>query len=71
MVKKLAIFFISLVALLVSGGMVMYSIRSLGPDIVTSIESINVTAIQAESAGHTETVPEEISVIRRILERNP
>jgi hypothetical protein len=71
MVKKLAIFFISLVALLVSGSMVMYSIRSLGPDIVTSIESIDVTDIPTESAGYTETGTEEISVMRRILERSP
>jgi hypothetical protein len=71
MVKKLTIFFINLVALLVSGSMVMYSIRSLVPDIVTSIESIDATNIPVESAGHAEAGSAEISVMRRILERNP
>ena len=71
MVKKLAIFFISLVALLVFDSIVMYSIRSLGPDIVTSIESIDVTDIPTESAGYTEIGTEEISVMRRVLERSP
>jgi hypothetical protein len=71
MFKKLAIFFISLVALLVSGGMVMYSVRSLGLDIMTSIESISVTDAHTESVGYTETGPDEILVVRRILERNP
>jgi hypothetical protein len=70
MVKKLAIFFISLVALLVSGGMIMYSVRSIGPDIVTGIEGIDVKNAQVEPVGYTETGPDEIS-IRRILERNP
>jgi hypothetical protein len=69
MVRKLAIFFISLVALLVSGGMMMYSVRSLGPDIVMSIESIDVTEIQAQSAGYSEAGSDEIS-FRRILERS-
>jgi hypothetical protein len=68
-VKKLAIFFISLVALLASGGTVMYSVRSLGPDIVMSIESIDMTETQAESAGYSEAGSDEIS-IRRMLERS-